>query len=168
MSLQPRAPIGKNRFADRPLGTIFFLELCAGTAILTSVAIQSGMQGIGIDSLRNRHQKVGPVAVFDLTVAAHTQILKNMVIQGEVDAIHSGAPCGTASRARDIALSPSQHGPPPLRSDEFPEGLPSLEGQNLAKVQSANLVYAATSELMELGDEHGCLCSAENPLRGYK
>ena len=162
-----------NRFLGRPLESIFVLELCAGTATLTSVVLQAGMQGIGIDSHRNRHVKRGPVAVFDLTNSEHVQIIRNMITDGEVDVVHASPPCGTASRARDIPLSVSkggragQHGPPPLRSESYPEGLPGLADHNLMIVQLANLVYSSISEIIWLAQERGLLWSIENPKRSY-
>ena len=43
--------------------------------------------------------------------------------------------------ARKVAMGAPN--PPPLRNDEFPEGLPGLAGANLARVQSANELIAA-------------------------
>jgi len=41
-------------------------------------------------------------------------------------------------------------GPPPLRSAEFPLGLPSLEGKNLEKVQQGNRLMFAAAEIANL------------------
>ena len=56
--------------------------------------------------------------------------------------VHMGPPCGTASRAREIRASRSSHGPPPLRSTQFPEGLPRLTGPNKTRVDQANRLIA--------------------------
>ena len=153
-----------NRFKGRLLGTIFFLELAAGSAMLTSVIIQGGLRGLGIDSLRNRHRRVGPVAVFDLSIWANVEVILTMIRQGEVDVIHAAPPCGTSSRARDIFI---RNGPVPLRSESFPEGLPSLQGIDKIKVEAANLFYKHSAIILEEGVVYGCLCSAENPKRSY-
>ena len=134
-----------NRFAGRMLSSIFFLELCAGTAMLTSVIIQGGLRGLGIDSLRNRHRKVGPVAVFDLSTMANVEIILGLIRQGEVDIIHVAPPCGTATRAREIRV---KNGPPPLRSEHYPEGLLTLSGLDAERVASANLVYKHTAMII--------------------
>ena len=153
-----------NRFAGRMLSTLFFLELCSGTAMLTSVVIQGGLRGLGIDSLRNRHRKIGPVAVFDLSLWTNVEIILRMIQHGEVDIIHAAPPCGTATRAREIRV---KNGPPPLRSEQHPEGLLTLSGLDAGRVASANLVYKHIAIIIMEGDLHGCLCSAENPGRSY-
>ena len=57
--------------------------------------------------------------------------------------VHWGIPCGTSSRARDIKMSRHNHGPPPLRSERFPNGVPShwLSAKNLARLRAANRLY---------------------------
>ena len=153
-----------NRFAGRLLGAIFLLELAAGSAMLTSVVIQGGLRGLGIDSLRNRHKRVGPVAVFDLSIYSNVEVILTMIRQGEVDAIHAAPPCGTSTRARDIFV---KNGPVPLRSEAFPEGLPGLHGLDALKVEAANQFYKHAAMILEEGVLFGCLCSAENPKRSY-
>ena len=132
--------------------------------MLTSIMIQGGLRGLGIDSLRNRHRKVGPVAVFDLTVVSNVDTILKMIREGEVDIIHAAPPCGTATRAREIRV---KGGPLPLRSEQYPEGLLSLQGLDAEKVASANCVYKHIALILHEGDLYGCLCSAENPARSY-
>lgn len=62
--------------------------------------------------------------------------------------VHFGTPCGTASKARSRRMSATSHGPPPLRSELFPLGLPKLPGNNLARVRSANILYSFTCKLI--------------------
>jgi hypothetical protein len=156
-----------HRFSSRALTSLFFLELCAGCAMLTATVNRSGLQGLGVDSLRNRHVKKGPVITLDLTVPSQTQILWDMLYSGGIDIIHASPPCGTASRARDKPMSSKFHGPPALRSDRFPEGLPDLSGDDLLKVTSANEIYKFIANFFAAADAMGCLCSCENPLRSY-
>ena len=49
----------------------------------------------------------------DLGARKNKWMLKQWMLEGMVDGVHFGAPCGTLSRARD-----RPGGPPPLRSDE--------------------------------------------------
>ena len=56
-----------------------------------------------------------------------------------------GFPCNTFSRARRL-----DGGPPPLRSDHFPIGLPDLTGKDLARVQEANQLADIMCDLILL------------------
>ena len=76
-------------------------------------------------------------------------------------------PCGTASAARKRrhkALEEAGYElPAPLRSKEFPMGLPSLPGLDASKVASANCLYEATFTVAELCIQLGVTVSVENP-----
>ena len=56
-------------------------------------------------------------------------------------ALHLAPPCGTSSRARELP-----NGPPPLRSLEFPDGLPSLSGLDALRVSKIGHRFATASE----------------------
>ena len=68
--------------------------------------------------------------------------------------------CATKSRARE-----KQPGPPPLRSVEFPRGLPNLSDQNLLRVTQDNFSSDYAIALQHWGHQHGLACLRENPLR---
>lgn len=53
--------------------------------------------------------------------------------------------------------------PVPLRSPECPDGLPNLEGQDLARVTAANILYAFCAEVYDLCCMLGKPCAIENP-----
>ena len=81
-------------------------------------------------------------------------------------------PCGTATRARNKRIA--QHlveagapDPRPLRSDEFPQGLPGLRPIDQAKVDSANSIYELCYRIMVDALEMDILVSCENPIRSY-
>ena len=77
-------------------------------------------------------------------------------------------PCGTASRARDIpAYSNGKRIAHPLRSGQHPDGLPSLQGHDLARVTSANSLYAFTAAVAGMCSQHGIPWLIENPARSY-
>ncbi len=57
-------------------------------------------------------------------------------------------PCGTPSRARFRRLSRKTHGPPPLWSDRWPDGVPSLTGINLVRVRLSNRLYSFRARLI--------------------
>ena len=73
----------------------------------------------------------------------------------------SGVPCGTASRAREIPIEGG--GPEPIRSPEFPDGLPNLRHRDKERVRKANLVDAAACRLILTCHETGTAWTLENP-----
>ena len=77
-------------------------------------------------------------------------------------------PCGTASRARDIpAYSNGKRIVHPVCSGQHPDGLPSLQGHDLARVTSANSLYAFTAAVAGMCSQHGIPWLIENPARSY-
>ena len=77
-------------------------------------------------------------------------------------------PCGSASRARQIPLKKrkfggNRHGPRPLRSDQFPNGLPNLTPSESERVSLANQLYHLTAKVVKWAVEAGCIFVVENP-----
>ena len=68
--------------------------------------------------------------------------------------------CATKSRARE-----RQPGPKPLRSEEFPRGLPDLSAQDSMRVDQDNLASHFGLALQAWGHDKGTACLRENPLR---
>ena len=68
-------------------------------------------------------------------------------------------PCNTMSRARK-----DDGGPPPLRSDTHPLGIPGLQGAQLRKVQQANRLVTVTALGLELAHSCGAASVFENPF----
>eukprot|EP00435_Cladocopium_sp_Y103_P037885 s2024_g10.t1 len=73
-------------------------------------------------------------------------------------------PMRTSSRAREIKRREG-FSPPPLRSDAFPDGLPGLTSRDRTRVQTANIFYRFTAQVMAFCTSEGILCSIENPAR---
>lgn len=87
-------------------------------------------------------------------------------------AVHLGLPCGTSSRARERPISATLKAqgvpqPPPLRSAEFPLGLPGLSDFHNAKVTSANDLYALAIEILVFCAIHNIIISVENPASSW-
>ena len=78
---------------------------------------------------------------------------------------HCAPSCGTASRARGrkVPGMPLHLQPQPLRSDDYPDGLPNLSEKEQARVDSANASYKATAELLSLLLGWNISVSIENP-----
>ena len=68
-------------------------------------------------------------------------------------------PCVTFS----VARKPGDGGPPPLRSDEFPMGLPHLRSRNLFKLHEGNQLLHFTCDLIALCQQNNVPWCFENP-----
>ena len=111
---------------------LVFIELCAGSARLSATFRHFKAHVHPIDSNRNRHKTFVTVFDFDLTQANAWLLLVELMEEIDPDYIHIAPPCGTASAARnrplpDYLVKQGVPTPMPLRSFEFPEGLPYLQ-----------------------------------------
>ena len=81
--------------------------------------------------------------------------------------VHLAPPCGTCSAAtskRHKSLEAAGYNlPKPLRSKEYPMGLPSLRGLDAAKVTSANALYEVTFQIASSCIDLQLTVSIENP-----
>ena len=116
---------------------------------------------IGVD-VSNKPGKTRILSM-DLRKPEHQAMVSEWCCSSQCLWVHFGTPCGTASRARMRRMSKRSHGPPPLRSDKFPLGLPNLSGVNLARVRSANILYRFSCELMVQLNSLGKIFTMENP-----
>ena len=80
-----------------------------------------------------------------------------------VVAVWWGTPCSSMTRAR----RPGRPGPAPLRSDDWPEGLPNLDSNNQSKVDDGNRFAVVTAIGLEIGRAAGSYGIAENPWRSF-
>ena len=77
----------------------------------------------------------------------------------KVSFIAAAMSCSTKSRACE-----KPPGPRPLRSDQFPRGLPDLHGSDLHRVQADNEASDFALALQQWGADYGLGCLRENPL----
>ena len=156
------------RFTGMNVSDLLFLEIFAGTARLSKVARDVGIQILPIDKTNARASQFF-VAQYDLANADDVEALVELIKteRHRILAIHLAPACGTASRAREKKLSSlAKRGfkiPVPLRSKEKPMGLDGLQGLDKVRTESANLVYSATAVIVRLCIELQVLCSVENP-----
>ena len=147
--------------------SLYTIELCAGSAGLTAEIIRAGFNGIPVDHKTNLHVQRAACLVIDLTRADSWVLLVKLLDTGRVLYVHSAPPCGTASRARERPLPNHATGkfpePKPLRTNNFPEGKPDLECNNLIKVQQANAIYEHTAAFLARCHGAGVKFSIENP-----
>ena len=136
-------------------------ELFCGSGRMAAEFAKKGYQAIGID-YKNKDKPECACLKFDLREPTHQELLMNLLLDDAVEVVWFGPPCGTASAARKIRR---QDGPDPkeLRTQEFPNGKPDLQGADLAKVQSANRLYEFTGKAFLKLSLAGKVCILENP-----
>ena len=79
---------------------------------------------------------------------------------GEYYFLFCGTPCEIFSHARQV-----QPGPPPLRSVEYPRGIPTLSGKLKEQVRMGNLFVCRTTEACAIIHGLGGGFAVENPKR---
>ena len=123
----------------------FAIEICCGTAGLTSELRKQGLPcSFGIDHIVKAGSKA-PIKKIDVTLPGSQELVKSWIVDGQCCYVHLGIPCGASSRAREIP-----GGPPPLRSEAFPEGLSCLKPYEAERVQQANCVYSFACSIILL------------------
>ena len=143
------------------------IEIFAGSARVTACLKQLGMKSsFGVDKIRSKNV-MSSVVLSDLTTREGEELLMNWLSMPNVVGIFLAPPCGSASRARQIPLKRKfgrrRSGPRPLRSDQFPNGIPNLNPSELSRVSLANKLYHLTAKLVKWADEHGVIFVVENP-----
>ena len=137
------------------------IEVFSGTATLTSVAKQVGMKSsMALDKVRKKGTRA-TICVFDLLNPKDKELLYHWIDSGLLVWVHLAPVCRTCSRARLI----KNGGPPPLRSEEHPMGLPGLDSNQQLRVDLANAMYVESCKLFSHCVARGILVTLENPTR---
>ena len=157
----PSPSLPKEQSSTASPSDFFAVALFCGTGGLTYAMRRFFKDSIGVD-VSNKPGKTRILSM-DLRKPEHQAMVSEWCCSSQCLWVHFGTPCGTASRARMRRMSKRSHGPPPLRSDRFPLGLPNLSGVNLARVRSANILYRFSCELMIKLDSLGKIFTMENP-----
>lgn len=151
--------------------SVYFVELCAGSAALSAEVRKAGFKIIPIDHSRNRRRTLATIASIDLASETSRDLVLNMLRSLRPFAVHFGLPCGTCSRARDKALPKNLQdqfdAPPPLKSAEHLMGLPGLTGTNRIKVMQANKLYFNAVVFLHACFLLGIKVCIENPQRSW-
>ena len=128
----------------------FFLEVFSGSGRLaTACAAKNGW----------------PVRVWDIQYGSaydlcrrENQCIFGWLRSGQLLGIHLGTPCSSFSRARD-----RKPGPPPLRSDSHPLGMPELLPADMRKVRVGNSLMRFTVRLAAQALQCRVPLTIENP-----
>ena len=137
-----------------------FIELCAGTAQMSSCFHQAGFDVFPVDYEANRFHPLAKVCNLDLTLQSSWDFLHHLLESTRVFYIHAAFPCGTCSAARSIPLESSA--PVPLRSHERLLGLPGLSDKDLDRVAKANAIYQMGATFLKRAHDMHVLWSVEN------
>ena len=147
--------------------SLLVIEACAGTATLSSVLKDMGFDVLPIDFGKQRNTSHLHIINLDLRQKHSWDFLTKVALSNQLFHFHGAPPCGTASRAREIALDSNHHGPPQLRSEEFPLGFPWLQGVNKDRVDSANAIYCRMALFCLWLQSLSIGWSIENPGNSY-
>ena len=144
-----------------PNDGLFGIEFCAVTGGLTAQLRKVGLtSSFGVDHKVKAGAKA-PICCIDLTDEGGVKMAREWISHKNCVYCHYGIPCGTCSRAREIPLEGG--GPRPLRSPEFPQGLPGLTKSEQSRVEAANAVYATACQLILLCHQLNKLWTLEQP-----
>ncbi len=134
----------------------WFVEVFSGTAHLTEELINRKLRCLPPVDIT---VCVAVPTPFDVVDAQSWTFFMEIIWLGAVWFAHFGTPCNTYSAARK-----DDGGPPPLRSHQFPDGLPTLTGDLLDQVFLGNLFKERTCEACSALVNVGGHFSIENPL----
>ena len=128
-----------------------FIEIFCGTARLSkAIAKRTGWPVLLWDI------KFGDA--YDLRHLHAQHKILGWIRSGRIRGGHLGMPSQSFSRARD-----HPPGPPPLRSDAAPLGLPNLSSKDFDKVRAGNNLMRFSVRVMQLAAWQGIPFSLENP-----
>ena len=147
--------------------SLLVIEACAGTATLSSVLKDVGFEVLPIDFGKQRNSSHLHIINLDLRKRHSWDFLAKIAMSRRMFHFHGAPPCGTASKAREIPMGEDHHGPPQLRSEQYPLGFPWLQGVNKDRVQSANAIYVNMALFCLWLHSKSIGWSVENPGNSY-
>ena len=144
----------------------FFLEICAGSARVTTCLQSLGLRSsFGVDHKRQKH--AGKILVADLTTKTGQDLCWSWINSPSCMGVFCAPPCGTCSRARGIPIQLHNGlkiaGPPPLRTDQHPDGVRHMSYVNRLRVSQANLLYKFVTAVALFCIQMGMIVVIENP-----
>ena len=141
------------------------IELFAGSAVLCSIAKQWGLrESFAVAKTRKKSARCS-IHTLDLLQPSDRALLEEWMHSKLLAWVHLAPACSTASRTRDLWSSPSA--PRPLRTDDYPLGLPTLSGSDAARVALANELFQFSCEVFRSAADRGILVTMENPRNSY-
>ena len=153
-------------FSEVQISCPTVIEIFCGSARVTASLKELGLsQSFGVD--HDVRKAESTAKRLDLTLKSDQELFLQWMQSPLVVGIFIAPPCGTCSMARYIKLRDAKgramHGPIPLRSQQFPEGLPGLTGKNRARVSAANRFYDFVSTVILQALRLQLIIVVENP-----
>ena len=107
--------------------------------------------------------------MLDLTLESDQSVLLELISIHRPFLVWLAPPCGTASLAKNIPIFDSQGRPfsRPLRSAEFPDGIPDLQDIDLDRVLASNTLYELCEKVCALCDLLNLRWIIENPFDSH-
>ena len=142
-------------------------ELFAGKGSLSRALRQTGFH---VHSFDHHHcDSCVPVAQLDLSSEVGQNLFWDLMKKHPPFLVHLGLPCGTSSKARGRPLPNGEIGPSPLRSRDFPLGLPSLQPGSVdsCRVDTANRLYAFGYRVLRYCLDNSIIVCIENPRNSF-
>ena len=160
------SPLNGFAFSADQLTCPVIVEFFCGSARLTASLKEVGIKdAFGVDHKLDK--AVAAAKRLDLTVEADQLVLLQWIQSPLVVGVFLAPPCGTCSLARNIKLRDStgrvMNGPKPLRSSDWPEGLPGLGHKDRLRVSAANKLYDFLATVVDMAHDLGLLVVVENP-----
>ena len=150
---------------------LWVYEFFAGSARFCKACRDLGYKVLGFDP--SNVNACSAVAKLDLIQEAAQRIVWDLIAACRPFHVHAAPPCGTASKARERPL-PRSHflaarAPKPLRSSEFPLGLPSLGASSLhsLRVRQATVLYRFVLRLLLHCAKSGINVRVDNPRNSW-
>ena len=142
------------------------IEIFCGSSRVTACLKAIGLaSSFGVDHMKTK--AVSTCKIADLATESGQALLMSWLKAPNVRGVFLAPPCGTCSLARCIQLRDAKGrkipGPVPLRSKNFPEGLPGLSKKNLLRVSLANELYKFLGDILRYADSRGMIIVVENP-----
>ena len=131
------------------------VEIFAGSSRATAALKQLGLKSsFGVDKARSKNA-MSTVVIADLTTPEGEELLMSWLNMPNVVGIFLAPPCGSASRARQIPLTrkfgSKRNGPRPLRTDQFPNGIPKSESFRTESNFSGKSAVSCNCEVSQVG-----------------
>ena len=139
------------------------MEVFCGCARMAKELQEEGFDATAIDYKFNKDKpETKAYLELDLTTAWGVAELHRLIKKKKVKVIFGAPPCGSASAARNIRRKFGPD-PKPLRSAQYPDGLPDLSEADKKRIDVANNLYKVAAELALYCTDNDICWVIENP-----